>query len=48
MVENFTIHLFTISLKNYIVPINDNKIQFTIDDKTPSIYNRMSSYVTID
>lgn len=31
-----------------IVPISDNKIQFTIDDKTPSIYNRMSSYVTID
>lgn len=37
--------------KNYyytIVPIDDDKIQFTINDKTPTVYNRMSNYVTIE
>lgn len=31
-----------------IVPIGDNKIQFTINDQTPTVYNRMSNYVTIE
>ena len=31
-----------------IVPINDNKMQFTINEGSPHVYTRMSNYVTIE